>query len=73
MTQESVPLDAGASTPEQAMLGRIEEELSRLREKRPALDGVIDRAAGIIVTHLSCPRQRVIRVRYGLNGRYKFG
>jgi uncharacterized Zn finger protein len=33
---------------------------------------VIDRAAGILVTHLACPNQRVILVRIGLGGRPKF-
>ncbi len=42
---------------------RIEEEIAHLREKRPHLEDRIDRAAGILVTHLACPRQRVIRVR----------
>ena len=51
---------------------RIEEEIARLRKKRPHLDVVIDRAAGILATHLSCPKQRVIVVRIGLGGRPKF-
>lgn len=53
-------------------LERIEEEIARLREMRPALDYLIDRATDILLTHLSCPRQRVIRVRVGLDGRPKF-
>jgi len=44
-------------------LDRIELELARLREKRPALSDRIDRATNLLVVHLSCPRQRVIRVR----------
>jgi hypothetical protein len=54
------------------MLERIEEEIDRLRECRPALDGVTDRAAGIIVAHLACRRSRVIVVRIGLGGRPKY-
>lgn len=62
-----------APNPEQDdLLARIEEELARLRECRPALDGVVDRAAGIIVSHLACPKQRVILVRIGLGGRPKY-
>lgn len=55
-----------------SVLERIEEEIHRLRERRPALEGVLDRATGIITTHLACRRQRVIVVRVGLDGRYKF-
>ncbi|MDP8952543.1 MAG: SWIM zinc finger family protein [Actinomycetota bacterium] len=52
---------------------RIERELERLRKKRPHLSDRIDRAANIVVTHLSCRRQRhqVIRVRIG-KGRSRF-
>ncbi len=72
MLERSIAQDHAAQTPELDTLGRIEAELARLRECRPALDGVIDRAAGIIVAHLACPDQRVIVVRIGLGGRPKF-
>ena len=42
---------------------RVERELERVRAARPALSSRVSRAEGIIVTHLSCRRQRVIRVR----------
>ncbi len=42
---------------------RVERELERVRAARPTLSTRISRAEGIIVTHLSCRRQRVIRVR----------
>ncbi len=42
---------------------RIEQELARVRAKRPELASRISRAEGIIVTHLSCRRARLIRVR----------
>ena len=42
---------------------RVERELERLRERRPHLAGRIERAGNILVTHLSCRRQRLIRVR----------
>ncbi len=71
MTQGSVAQQQPAHDPGSA-LERIEEALDRLREARPALSGVIDRAAGILVTHLACPDQRVIVVRIGLGGRPKF-
>jgi hypothetical protein len=45
------------------LLDRIEAEIGRLREKRPALSDRIDRAANILVVHLACPRQRPIKVR----------
>ncbi len=41
----------------------VEAELARLRAARPALHSRIERAESIIVTHLSCRRARVIRVR----------
>ena len=43
--------------------GRVERELERVRAARPALSSRVSRAEGIIVAHLSCRRQRVIRVR----------
>jgi hypothetical protein len=67
----SLAQPAQPSTPG-SVLERIEEEIHRLREKRPYLDDIIDRATNILLTHLSCPRQRVIRVRVGLDGRPKF-
>ncbi|PLS85065.1 MAG: hypothetical protein CYG60_14575 [Actinobacteria bacterium] len=42
---------------------RIEAEIERLRAKRPALGERLNRAANLLVTHLSCRRQGVIRVR----------
>ena len=41
----------------------VERELERLRAARPGLASRVDRAANIVATHLSCRRQRVIRVR----------
>ncbi len=52
----------------QTIAERIEQELDRLRAARPALASRIDRAGNILVTHLSCRRQRVIRVRVGVDG-----
>ncbi len=51
---------------------RVERELERLRAARPALSSRISRAENILVTHLSCRRQRVIRVRGGGDGRARF-
>ena len=42
---------------------RVERELERVRAARPALSSRVSRAEGLIVAHLSCRRQRVIRVR----------
>lgn len=58
--------------PLSAIADRIEEELGKLRRKRPALETRIDRASHILVTHLSCPRSHVIRVRVGSNGHATF-
>jgi hypothetical protein len=54
------------------LLERIEEVIARLRAKRPDLDYLIDRATGIITTHLACRQQRVVVIRIGLGGRPKF-
>ncbi len=50
---------------------RVEAELERLRAARPALSSRISRAGNILVTHLSCRRQRMIRVRVR-DGRPRF-
>jgi hypothetical protein len=48
---------------------RAEEEISRLRQIRPALSSRIDRAATILVMHLSSPRSlKTMRVRVGAGG-----
>ncbi len=52
----------------QTIAERIEQELDRVRAARPALSSRIDRAGDILVTHLSCRRSNVIRVRVGLDG-----
>ena len=41
----------------------VERELARVRAARPGLASRVERAGDIITTHLSCRRQRVIRVR----------
>ena len=50
----------------------VERELERVRAARPHLAGRVDRAGNILVTHLSCRRQRLIRVRVGRDGRARF-
>ena len=52
----------------ETVAGRIERELARVRAARPALASRVSCAEGIIVTHLSCRRQRVIRVRSNSDG-----
>lgn len=54
------------------VLERVEAELERLRDARPALASRITRAENILVTHLSCRRQRTIRVRIAPDGRARF-
>lgn len=58
---ERAPMQ-GQASPE-SVAARIEEEIARLRKKHPALGERLDRAANLVVTHLACPRPRVIRVR----------
>ena len=55
----------------ETVAGRIEQELARVRAARPALSSRISRAENILVTHLSCRRQRTIRVRVR-DGRPRF-
>jgi SWIM zinc finger len=50
----------------------VEEELARLREKRPGLVSRIDRASHLLVVHLSDPRSGTIRVRVGADRRPRF-
>ena len=47
----------------EAVAERVEQELERVCAARPSLASRVSRAEGIIVTHLTCRRQRVIRVR----------
>ena len=51
-----------------AVAERVEAELGRLRAARPHLAPRISRAENILVTHLSCRRQRLIRVRANADG-----
>ena len=51
---------------------RVERELLRVRAARPHLAARVDRAAHIVVAHLSCRRQRLIRVRTHAGGRARF-
>lgn len=63
MTTDRIAQAPAPTTPDDELAVRIEEEVDRLRKKRPHLQARIDRAANILVTHLACPRQRPIRVR----------
>jgi hypothetical protein len=47
----------------ETIAGRVERELERVRAARPGLASRVSRAEGILVTYLSCRRQRMIRVR----------
>ena len=55
----------------ETIAGRVERELERVRAARPALSSRVSRAEGIVVTHLSCRRQSLIRVRVR-DGRPRF-
>ena len=46
----------------------VERGFARLRASRPALSSRISRAENILVAHLSCRRQRLIRVRVNADG-----
>jgi hypothetical protein len=47
----------------------VEAEIERLKELRPALGARIDRAASILVGHLSSRKARILVVRIGGEGR----
>lgn len=55
------------TTPREAIVECIEQELSRLRQRRPHLDRRIERATNLLVVHLSSPSS-VIRIRVGAGG-----
>ena len=50
----------------------VERELERLKAARPHLAERVSRGENILVTHLSCRRQRLIRIRVGRDGRPRF-
>lgn len=54
----------------------VEEEIARLRKRRPGLSERLDRAANILVAHLACRHggrtSRTIRVRLRADGRTRF-
>ena len=70
-TSVAQPAHPTTTTPLERAAEAVERELERLRAARPALSSRISRAEGIIVAHLSCRRQRVIRVRVR-DGRPRF-
>ena len=74
MTKESVAPPARRSTPppldKERLADAVEEALARLREARPHLESRLDRAATIVVVHLSSvARTRPIRCRIRKDGR----
>src|SRR4051794_22464119 len=72
-TTDSSASSAHPFTPLELLAERIEAEVVRLRERRPALTDRLDRATGIIVQHLARPRSRIIRVRVGTtSGRCRY-
>jgi SWIM zinc finger len=54
-----------SSTALEQIAERVEEELERLRELRPALDARIDRASTILVGHLASRKAAILKVRIG--------
>jgi hypothetical protein len=64
--------DAHQATNRERIAKAVEEELERLRELRPHLESRIDRAAHLLVVHLSDPRQGTIRVRVAADRRFRF-
>ena len=55
------------------IVARIDEEIKRLREKRPHLEAKINRAEHIITAHLAGrPRMQIVRARLSAAGRCRF-
>ncbi len=74
MTTRTIAQPAHPSTPTtpiERIAEAVEAELARLRAARPALRSRIERAESILVTHLSCRRARLIRIRVR-DGRARF-
>ncbi len=66
MDTTTIAHPAPRPTPETAreqIAAAVERELERVRAARPALASRVSRAENILVTHLSCRRARMIRVR----------
>ena len=55
-----------------AVAERVERELERVRAARPHIASRVERAGNILVTHLSCRRQRLVRVMVDRDGRPRF-
>jgi hypothetical protein len=64
--------NARAFTNRERISEAVEDELARLREKRPGLVSRIDRASHLLVVHLSDPRLGTIRVRIDAKRRCLF-
>jgi hypothetical protein len=72
LSNASIPHDARASSNHERIVEAVEEELARLREKRPGLASRLDRAGHLLVVHLSDPRSGTIRVRIDAKRRCRF-
>jgi hypothetical protein len=73
VAEHSVSPPAVPSIPQELLAERVEAELDRLRDARPALADRLDRAAGILLLQLSSPpRLRPVRVRISKDGTAKF-
>ncbi len=68
----SSPNEGRSDASRDRVAGAVEREIEVLRTLRPALEARIDRAATILVTHLSSPGGRVMRVRIGSHRRPAF-
>lgn len=72
-TEFTVPTARTPTNPREAIAERIEEEIKRLREKRPHLEARIKRAEHIVTAHLaSRPRMQIVRARLDAAGRCRF-
>lgn len=72
MAVKSLAHPAHQTTPLEEITEQVEQAIERLRIARPSLSTRIDRAEHILTTHLSCTRQRMIRVRITADGHTRF-
>jgi hypothetical protein len=70
LIEESLAHAPARNTPLEVIASRIEADLDRLRRHRPILAGRVDRAATVLIVHLSSPpRTRPIKCRVRKGGR----
>jgi hypothetical protein len=68
----SLPEEAQAATSQERIAEAVEQEIEVLRRMRPALEARLNRAANILVSHLSSRQARILKVRIGVDRKPRF-